>query len=145
MASIIRQISIDSLPEDVWAALRDFGALHQRLVPGFVVDAHLEGNDTRVVTFFNGAVAREMLVGVDDDARRLAYSVIESALGSTHHNASAQVFTDGHGRSRFVWITDVLPDHLAAPIGQLMDQGIGVIKRTLESRAPANVRAVRSQ
>jgi hypothetical protein len=39
----------------VWDAVRDFGALHHRLVPGFVVEARLEGDD-RVVTFFNGAV-----------------------------------------------------------------------------------------
>jgi hypothetical protein len=34
-----------------------------------------------------------------------------------------------------VWITDVLPDELAAGIGEMMDRGIGVIKQTLELRA----------
>ena len=135
MASITEEITIDARPEDVWAALRDFGAVHQRLAPGFVVDSHLDADGARVVTFFSGAVAREILVGVDDEARRLAYSVVDGPLGSTHHNASAQVFADGDGRSRFVWITDVLPDELAAVIGELMEQGIGVIKQTLESQA----------
>ncbi len=134
MASIIREIVVDADPADVWAALADFGAVHERLAPGFVVASVLDGPATRVVTFFNGAVAREVLVGTDDDARRLAYSVVEGPLRATHHNASAQVVPEG-GRSRFVWITDVLPDELAGAIGELMDRGISVIKQTLELTA----------
>lgn len=132
MASIRKEILIEARPDDVWDALRDFGALHKRLVPGFVVATRLDG-DARIVTFFNGAVAREVLVGIDDDARRLAYSVVEGPFNSTHHNASAQVVADGERSSRFVWITDVLPDELAAPTGSLMERGIEVIRQTLES------------
>jgi hypothetical protein len=134
MASIIREIVVDADPADVWAALADFGAVHERLAPGFVVASVLDGPATRVVTFFNGAVAREVLVGTDDDARRLAYSVVEGPLRATHHNASAHVVPKD-GRSRFVWITDVLPDELAEAIGELMDRGISVIKQTLELTA----------
>jgi carbon monoxide dehydrogenase subunit G len=134
MASITKEITLDVNPHDVWDALRDFGAVHERLVPGFVVDAHLEGDDVRVVTFFNGAVAREVLVTIDDDERRLVYSVVDGPLGTTHHNASAQVFADGDGRSRFRWVTDALPDQTADAIATLMERGIDVIKQTLESR-----------
>jgi carbon monoxide dehydrogenase subunit G len=135
MASVVKEIRIDARPEDVWAALTDFGAVHERLAPGFVTDARRDGDDVRVVTFFNGAVARELLVGVDDERRRLVYTVVEGPLGTTHHNASAQALADGDGRSRFVWITDVLPDHVAEAVEALMEQGIGVIKRTLEAQA----------
>jgi uncharacterized protein YndB with AHSA1/START domain len=100
MASITKQVVIDAPPEAVWEALRDFGAVHERLAPGFVVDARIDG-DARVVTFFNGAVARELLVDIDDDARRLVYSVVDSPLNATHDNSSAQVVTDPGG-SRFV-------------------------------------------
>ena len=133
MASITKQAVIDAPPEAVWDALRDFGAVHERLAPGFVVDAELDG-DTRVVTFFNGAVARELLVTVDDDARRLVYSVVESPLRGRHDNSSAQVVADEDG-SRFVWIKDVLPDEIAPRIDALMERGIDVVKQTLESRA----------
>jgi carbon monoxide dehydrogenase subunit G len=132
MASIRKQILIDAPSNDVWDAVRDFGALHERLVPGFVVDTRLDG-DVRAVTFFNGAVARERLVAVDDQDRRLVYTVIEGPLGSTHHNASAQVIPQGGGRSVFVWVTDVLPDDVAPHVADLMERGIGVIKQTLES------------
>jgi carbon monoxide dehydrogenase subunit G len=133
MASIRKEIAIDARPEAVWAALRDFGAVHERLVPGFVSDAYLEGDDVRVVTFFNGVVVREKLVGVDEEARRLAYALVEAPLGSSHYNGSAQVFADGDGGSRFVWIVDVLPHDVAEPVRDLMDQGIRVVKRTLEA------------
>jgi hypothetical protein len=132
VASITKQVLIDASPDDVWDALRDFGAVHERLAPGFVVGCQLEGN-ARVVTFFNGAVARELLVDIDDDARRLVYSIVESPLGSTHDNSSAQVIADADGRSRFVWVKDILPDELAPWIDELMERGISVVKQTLDS------------
>ena len=138
MASITKQVLIDAPPDDVWDALRDFGAVHERLAPGFVVDARLD-DGARIVTFFNGAVAREVLVSIDDEARRLVYSIVESPLGSTHDNSSAQVVAQADGRSRFVWVKDVLPDELAPRIDELMEHGIGVIKRTLESPARSRV------
>jgi hypothetical protein len=138
MASVIEEVVIHAKPEDVWAALKDFGALHTRLAVGFVADSRLDGDDdrTRVVTFANGAVAREVLVGVDDDARRLAYSVVEGPLGATHHNASAQVLDGPDGTARFLWITDVLPDALGDTVRALMQQGIVAIERT-HTRAPS--------
>jgi hypothetical protein len=60
MASIRKEILINARPEEVWAAVRDVGAVHHRLVPGVVVDAHLEAG-ARVVTFANGVVARELI------------------------------------------------------------------------------------
>ena len=67
MASIHKDIIIDASPNDVWDAVRDFGAVHRRLVPGFVLDSRLDG-DARIVTFANGMVARELLVDCDADA-----------------------------------------------------------------------------
>ena len=132
MGSIRAEIDIDAHPDDVWDALRDFGAVHERLVPGFVVDCRVDG-DTRVVTFFSGAVARERLVAADDDARRLVYAVVDGSLPFTHHSASAQVISTDDGGSRFVWITDLLPDELAPVVQEYMDHGIGVIKQKLET------------
>jgi Polyketide cyclase / dehydrase and lipid transport len=132
MASVRRDIFVEARPDDVWAAVADFGAPHERLVPGFVVECRLDGTD-RIVTFFNGAVAREAFVDSDDEQRRLVWSVTESGLGLTHHNASAQVLAEPGGGTRFVWITDLLPHEAAVPIGQMMDRGIEVLKHTMES------------
>lgn len=129
MASIRREVRIAARPETAWAALRDVGALHHRLAPGFVTDTRLE-DGARVVTFGNGMVARELIIDVDDEARRVAWSAVGTAM--THHNASAQVFPDGPGTCRFVWIADLLPDEVAPQIAAMIDQGIAVIKQTLE-------------
>ncbi len=128
MASIRKEIRLDCSPAKAWDALRDVGALHTRLVPGFVVDTRLEGGD-RIVTFGNGTVARERIVDVDDEARRVAWSVVGAPF--THHNASAQILPE-HDGCRFVWIADLLPNALAAPVGALIEQGMRVIKATLE-------------
>jgi carbon monoxide dehydrogenase subunit G len=129
VASIHREVLIDARPDAVWDALRDIGALHQRLAPGFVTDVRLE-EGARVVTFGNGVVARELIVDIDDQARRLVWSVVGGQM--THHNASAQVFADGDDRSRFVWIADLLPHELAPAIAGMIDQGLAVIQQTLE-------------
>ena len=128
MASIRREAFIDARPETAWSALRDVGALHTRLVPGFVVDTRLE-EGARVVTFGNGMVARELIVDVDDESRRVAWSVVGGRM--THHNASAQVFPEGQG-CRFVWIADLLPHELAPVITTMIEQGMAVIRKTLE-------------
>ena len=129
MASIRREVQIDARPETAWAALRDVGALHTRLVPGFVTDVRME-DGARVVTFGNGLVARELIVDVDDEARRVAWSVVGGRM--THHNASAQVFPDGATGCRFVWVADLLPNEVAPSIAAMMEQGLAVIKQTLE-------------
>jgi uncharacterized protein YndB with AHSA1/START domain len=132
MASIRTEISIDACPQDVWSALRDWGALHERLVPGFVVDARLDGDD-RIVTFFNGTVVREVLVDLDEQAQRLVWSIVEGPY--THHNGAAQVFPDGDDAARFVWVADLLPNALAAPTREMMEQGTKVVKETLEAHS----------
>jgi hypothetical protein len=132
MSSVTREVGIDASAEDCWDALRDFGAIHERLAPGFVTELRMLSPTEREVTFFSGAMATERLVGIDERSMRLAYTVVDSPLGASHHNASAQVIADGPDRCRFVWTTDVLPDELGESIGALMDQGAAVIKRALE-------------
>ena len=129
MASIRREIVTKARPDDVWAALRDIGALHTRLVPGFVKDTKVEG-ESRIVTFSNGMVVRELIVDVNDEQRRVDWSAVGGAL--THHNGSAQVFPEDGGKSRVVWIADLLPHEMAGPISSLMDEGMKAMKAALD-------------
>jgi hypothetical protein len=129
MASIRKEIFTKARPDDVWDALRDVGALHTRLAPGFVTDTRLEPG-ARIVTFGNGMVVRELIVTIDDDERRVVWSVIGGPL--THHNASAQVFADAKGLTKVVWIADLLPDEAAGAVGAMMEQGMAVMKQTLD-------------
>ena len=100
MASVHKEIEIERNKEFVWDAIRDVGAIHKRLVPGFVVDCRLEG-DSRIVTFANGMVVREIIVDVDDKTCRHSWSARGEPL--THHNASIQVFSDDRDKCRVVW------------------------------------------
>jgi carbon monoxide dehydrogenase subunit G len=138
MASIRKEILTKARPDDVWDALRDVGALHTRLVPGFVTDARLEPG-ARVVTFGNGVVARELIVTIDDDDRRVVWSVVGGSM--THHNASAQVFSDARGLTKVVWIADLLPDAAAGAVGAMMEQGMAVMKQTLDGLADEATKA----
>jgi Polyketide cyclase / dehydrase and lipid transport len=131
MASICKEIMIDARPDEVWAAIRDFGAVHRRLAVGFVVDTRFDGG-ARIVRFVNGLVVRERLVDLDDNARRLVYSIVEGK--PSHHNASMQVFAAGDERTRLVWITDLLPNEVAPPFRSMIEQGAAVMKQTLEGR-----------
>lgn len=129
MASIQKEILTKARPDDAWAAIRDVGALHQRLVPGFVLDTRLEPG-ARIVTFENGSVVKELIVDLDDKARRLVWAAVGGRL--THHNASVQVFANGNDESRIVWIADLLPDELRGAISQMMNQGASAMKQTLD-------------
>jgi uncharacterized protein YndB with AHSA1/START domain len=131
MATIRKERTIEASPEAVWEALADWAAIHERLGPGVVTEARLDGED-RIVTFFNGAVAREVLVDRNEEDRRLVWSVVDGPY--THHNGAAQVLAEGDG-TRFVWIADLLPDEAAEPTAAMMEQGIETVKRTLETNA----------
>ena len=110
MASIHNDILLNAPARDVWDAVRDFGALPKRLVPGFVTACTLDG-DARVVTFANGSVAREVLVDCDDVRQRLVYAISNERL--KHYSASVQVVADGDAKSRLLWTIDMLPNELA--------------------------------
>lgn len=135
MATIHKEAHIDVPVDLAWAAVRDVGAVDRRLAPGLVVESHLDG-DARVVRFVNGLVARELIITIDDEVRRVAYASVGGR--ATHHNASMQVIPEGDG-TRFIWITDVLPHELAEPIGALVEQGTRIIQRTLETARTADV------
>jgi uncharacterized protein YndB with AHSA1/START domain len=128
MASIHKETAIAAPAEAVWAALRDVGNAHL-LFRGVLVDARLDG-DGRIVTFADGTVVKERIIAVDDQRRRLAYAAVRDRL--VHHSASMQLIAEGPASSRFIWITDVLPDEVAASVGPVIDQGTAAAKRTLE-------------
>ena len=131
MASIRKEIHIDASPEKVWSALRDVGALHTRLVPGFITDTRLEGN-SRVVTFGDGQTAREDIVSVDDERKRVAWAIVGQQFH--HYSGAARVEADQDG-SRFIWTADLLPDDFAEKVEEMMSAGIAVAKQTLETAA----------
>lgn len=135
MASIHKEATIRVPAHALWDAVRDVGALHTRLVTGFVTDCKLDGSDARMVTFGNGMTVRELIVDVDDARRRIAWTAVGGRL--SHHNASLQVFEAGAGECRAVWIADLLPNEMAPAIAGMIEQGLAAMKRTQESQLPS--------
>lgn len=129
MATIRKEITVKATVEQAWDAMRDIGALHTRLVPGFVLDTKLEPG-ARLVTFANGRVVRERIVTIDDAAHRLVWSATGDRL--EHHSASAEVVADTDGRTRIVWVADLLPESVAEAVDQLMDHGMDAMKVALD-------------
>jgi carbon monoxide dehydrogenase subunit G len=130
MASLHKEISIDAPPEALWSAMRDIGALHTRLVPGFITDCRVEGEE-RVVTFANGQVARETIISSDDERMRLCWAIFKGF--AKHYNAVMHVVPDGR-KSRVTWDSDFLPHELSQNISALQDAGLATMKKHFEKR-----------
>jgi carbon monoxide dehydrogenase subunit G len=129
MATVRRELTTRAAPEAVWDAIRDVGALHTRLVPGFVTNTVLDGN-ARIVTFANGLTVREPIVTIEARERRLVWSS-EGGI-TTHYNASVQASAEGE-RTRVVWIADFLPESAASRIAAAMDAGIKAMQTALDA------------
>ncbi len=132
MPSIELELALEAAPQDVWDVVRDLGAIHTRFAPGFVVATQMEPDGAaRIVTVGNGFVAREVIVGLDEGRRRLAYSVRSERIH--HHNASFQVLDGAGGGSRLVWIADVLPEAAAVAVEGMMREGLVAAKKALDA------------
>ena len=138
MASVRKETTVDAPVDQVWDAVRDWGALHERLVPGFVTDARVQ-DGARIVTFFTGLVIKELIVTCDEAERRLVWTAVDGPY--EHHNASAQVLAEADGTARFVWTADLLPDELAERTSEMMERGTRTVKATVEAAARERVAA----
>ena len=126
MASIVMEAIVRAPAETVWRAVSNFGEAH-RVFLGVLSDCRLESETTRIVTFANGLVVSERMIGVDSERRRIAYTVVSG--GFEHHGASMQVSGRDDGACRFVWTCDVLPDSAVERICPLMNAGIAALKQ----------------
>ena len=130
MGTIRKEILTLAPAERVWDAVRDVGALHTRLVPGFVVDTRLEPG-ARVVTFANGVVVREVIVTLDDEGRRLVWT--SDGKLTSHYNSAAEVTEDAEGRTRVRWTSDFLPDDARERLDAMMTAGARAMKQALDA------------
>jgi hypothetical protein len=132
MATIRSEIKTAAKSEDVWSAVSDVGALHTRLVTGFVADTRLEPG-ARIVTFVNGVILREPIVTIDDEARRLVWT--HDGGRAKHYNGSLQVSALPDGSTSVVWTADFLPDDIHGYFSQAIKAGMAAMQRTLDALA----------
>jgi hypothetical protein len=132
MGTIRSELKTAASASEVWAAIRDIGALHTRLVPGFVVDTKLEPG-IRVVTFANGVTLREPIVSLDDEARRLAWT--HEGGRARHYNGVLQVSELPDGATSVVWTADFLPDDVQGYLSRAIEAGMAAMQRALDRLA----------
>jgi Polyketide cyclase / dehydrase and lipid transport len=130
MASIHHEVELEVSAEQAWSQLRQVGDAPRLFAP-VLVDGEMEG-DTRTVRFANGMVVHERILDVDDRRRRLAYTVLDGP-GMTYHHASMEIVAAGPERSRFVWVTDVLPGEVRDAVAPLVEQGSHALKVNIEA------------
>ena len=128
MATIHREFEITAAPDTAWARLRDVGKINELIT--FLGDVTLDG-DRRTCELGEQGNLNELIVSVDDERRRLAYSIVESPFNMEHHHASMQVTPNGVSGARFIWITDVKPDAVVPALSQAIDGAIESFKTTL--------------
>jgi carbon monoxide dehydrogenase subunit G len=129
MASGKTEVSIDRSPDDVWKLLREFGSLAEWM-PG-VETCTLEG-DVRTLGMM-GMEIKEQLRELDDDARRISYSIVQAPMPNLEsHLATLSVEPEGTS-SRFTWTVDVSPDELVDLFVPIYEGAAQEVKKKLES------------
>jgi hypothetical protein len=132
MATIRSELKTRAPASDVWLAIRDIGALHTRLVPGFVTDTKLEPG-ARIVTFINGMVLREPIVTLDDEARRLVWTA--EGGRTSHYNAALLVSELANGVTSVLWTADFLPDDAGDFLSKAIKAAMAAMQRSLDRLA----------
>ncbi|HXS20423.1 MAG TPA: SRPBCC family protein [Steroidobacteraceae bacterium] len=134
MGSITKVVLADAAPDAVWDAVRDVGALHTRLVPGFVANTELVPGGRRV-TFASGRTVEEPIVSCSDSLRRLVWTVRAEGFPFTHYNGCVQVHARAAGGSRVEWTADFLPDSAGTILDGLMSAGAAAMAEALQALA----------
>lgn len=117
MATINLQTTLKVSPNDLWARVKDVGAISDLL--DVITDSSLDGH-VRSCTMANGAQLDETILSIDDEHRRVAYSITTSPFPIEVHASSMQVSDAGRGKSTFQWITDIKPDELADTLAPML-------------------------
>jgi len=127
MADGKAEVKIAKSPDEVWDLVGNFGGLAEWM-PG-IEACELDGDIRRLQTM--GLEIHEQLVEHDDDARRIAYSIVKSPMPLEHHLATISVEADGDG-SLLTWAYEVRPDEMAGAIGPIYDGSAQAVKAKLE-------------
>ena len=129
MASAKAEASIARDPDDVWKLVREFGGVAD-LMPG--VDSCTVDGDVRTVGMM-GIEVKEQLRDLDDDTRRISYSIVESPMNNlTSHLVTIAIEAEGNG-THLTWSVDVEPDDLLPLFQGIYEGAVVSLKEKLES------------
>ena len=110
MAAVSISERIAAPASEVWAAIRDFGAISDWLPVAEASEADGEGvGAVRTLALAGGASARERLEALDDAARSYTYTVIDSTLPMTGYRATITVSEAGPQACMLDWSSTFEP------------------------------------
>jgi carbon monoxide dehydrogenase subunit G len=128
MAKGTTETSINRSADDVWKVVRDFGGLAEYM-PG--IDKCEVDGDVRTLEMM-GIQVKEQLHAIDDTARSITYSIVESPMTNLEfHQATITITPDGAG-SRATWAWEIRPDELNPLMEGSYSSGVAGIKSALE-------------
>jgi uncharacterized protein YndB with AHSA1/START domain len=104
MPRIENRIAINRRAEEVWAVLRDLGAV-TRWVPG-VSSARMEGM-WRICRMEDGSEIHEEITDFSDEEQRYTYTQPVHPLGFKRSEGTLGVEPEGHGGARVVWKAEI--------------------------------------
>jgi len=129
MATGVSEVSIATKPENVWALIRDYGGV-ANYMDG--VDSCVVDGDVRTLQML-GIEIKEQLRDLDDDQRRLTYSVIASPMDNlVSHEAVIAVDAEGDG-THLSWTVTTEPDELLPLFQGAYDGAVKAMKKRFES------------
>jgi carbon monoxide dehydrogenase subunit G len=123
MANVTKTTYLSTGSDKVWEVLRDPGRANELIT--FLGEVTVDGN-TRTCALGDD-VLEELIVDIDDATRRFVYSIRRGPLEFAHHSASMQAIPEGEG-TRFVWVTDFLPDEAAPAVDEVLTAALGSIE-----------------
>lgn len=130
MATIIRKVPVSAGAEQAWAAIADPARINELLT--FLGPVTVAGNE-RTCSLGDQGTLEELMISIDVDQRRVAYTIVSSPFGFVHHQASMEIIDDPAGAT-LVWTTDFLPDELRPAIEPVIDLGVASIQEALDVR-----------
>ncbi len=145
-----KSITINASPDKVWAIVKDFGSF-QKWEP-LVSDIKLEkkGEDTlRTLTLKSGGKVIERLKGIDEEAMKLKYEIVEGSVPVADYN-SFIVVTKGSNpnESNVTWVGRFYRVYKLNPpipagqddesalkaVNEIYDAGLPALKKLAESK-----------
>jgi carbon monoxide dehydrogenase subunit G len=128
MATGRAEVSIERNADDVWKLVREFGSLAEWM-PG--VETCTVDGDVRTLGMM-GMQVKERLRSLDDDARTISYSLIESPMDNLEsHTATIAIVPQGNG-AHVMWDVDVRPDELVGIFVPIYEGSVAELKKKLE-------------
>lgn len=134
MPSVEERVHISASPDDVWATVRDFGAIDEYVPP--ITNAELSGDGvgaTRTLTLDDGAEVVERLDDLDDSSRTLRYSIVDGPLPIQNYEGVLSVQPIDESSCEVTWastfeVSEASVEEMSTVFGDLYTAGLNGLR-----------------